>query len=54
MKVRWIRLITCGTISAAPMPWATRNPISVPVSGASPQASENSVNRARPPSKTLP
>ena len=40
VKVRWIRLSTCGIISAAPAPWANRSPISCPAEVAIPQPSE--------------
>ena len=39
---------TCGVISAPAAPCSTRAPIRSPALGASPQAAEVSVNRARP------
>ncbi len=38
----------CGIMAAAPAPWTNRAPISTPMSGASPQASEASVNTPTP------
>ena len=48
VKVRWIRLSTCGIMAAAPAPWTNRSAISMPVDVASPQPSEARVNRASP------
>ena len=50
--VRWIRLSTCGIITAAPAPWAKRSAISSPAVPARPQPSEASVNRTSPPRNT--
>ncbi len=50
--VRWIRLSTCGIISAAPAPWAKRSATSRPAVPASPQPSEASVNRTSPDRNT--
>jgi hypothetical protein len=47
-KLRWMIERTCGTIAAAPTPCTARKAISPPVFGASPQASEERVNRASP------
>ena len=47
-KLIWIPVSTCGTMTAAQAPCAIRAPISAPVPGARPQASEASVNPARP------
>ena len=47
-NVAWIRLSTCGSITAAAMPWMTRNVTSWPVFWATPHASEASVNPASP------
>ena len=50
--VRWIRLSTCGIITAAPAPWAKRSAISTPAVPARPQPSEASVNSTSPPRNT--
>ena len=44
----WMMLMICGIIAAAPAPWTNRAAMSAPMSGASPQASEASVNTATP------
>ena len=47
-KVRVMTAIVCGVIIDAPRPWTTRAPMSQPMVGASPQASEARVKIARP------
>ena len=41
-----------GTMNAAPTPWAARSTISVPLSGASAQASDMRTNSAMPAPNT--
>ena len=53
-NVRWMRLITCGIISAAAVPWMNRNVTSVAVFGASPQVSDAIVKPARPTRNARP
>ena len=48
VKVRWMRLSTCGIMAAAPAPWMKRRATSMPVEVARPQPSEATVNRASP------
>jgi hypothetical protein len=43
-----MRLITCGIISAAAVPWMKRNVTSVAVFGATPQARDARVKAASP------
>ena len=52
VKVRWMMLITWGTIRAAPAPCASRNPISASALGARPQASDEKVKTTSPIRKT--
>ncbi len=53
VKVRWIRLSTCGIITAAPTPWTKRSATRAPADGARPQPSEANVNSAAPARNTL-
>lgn len=54
VKLRWIRLSTCGIITAEPTPCTSRKTISSVEPCASPQASEAAVNRASPMRWTRP
>jgi hypothetical protein len=47
-KFSWIPLKTCGTSSAALMPWTTRAAMRTPAPGASPHASDAAVKPTRP------
>jgi len=44
----WMTLMICGIIAAAPAPCTNLAAMSTPMSGASPQVSEASVNRPVP------
>ena len=46
--------MTCGIISAAAAPWISRNVTSVAVFGASPHASDATVNPANPARNARP
>ena len=48
VKLRWIRLKTWGTISAAPPPWIARTTIRTWLLGATPQASDATVKSVSP------
>ena len=54
VKLRWMRLKTCGTISAAPAPWIARTTISVWLVGASPHASDAPVKMREAPDERRP